>query len=62
MTHEKEASDEFLKILFYVRNQIYHKIAWGLSGGFLSIHLSFAANNSHFLERSNIVYNFEENK
>jgi hypothetical protein len=29
--------DDFLEILFYNRNKVYHKIKWGLGGGFLSI-------------------------
>ena len=32
------AKDDFLEILFYDRNQVDHNIAWGLGGGFLSIH------------------------
>ena len=32
---------DFLEIPFNDRNQVYHKIAWGLGGGFLSIHSSF---------------------
>ena len=33
--------DDFFKILFYDRNQVDHKIAWGLGEGLLSIQLSF---------------------
>ena len=32
---------DFLEILFYNRNQVVHKIAWGLGEGDLSINSSF---------------------
>ena len=50
---DPSSNDDFLEILFYDKNQVDHKIAWGLGGGYLSI----SSNNSLFLIRSLFFYN-----
>ena len=38
---KSKTKDNFLTILFCDKNQVEHKISWGLGGGLLSIHLRF---------------------
>ena len=39
---------DLLKILYYDRNQVDHKIAWGLGGEFPSVNSSFVNLNNPF--------------
>ena len=34
----QRTKDDILEILFYDKNQVDHKIVWGLGVGFLNIH------------------------
>ena len=43
--------DEYLEILFYDKNQVYDKIAWGLGEGCISFIPNFSANDTPFLKK-----------